>query len=161
LPVRRLRDARVEPAARARADVCRRGARVPLVGGHTGRAAARARVLARAGRRPARASVGRLRRRAHALHRHGQRVTIPAVLPAPYKVLAPFGDWEADAVMFFGREGECEVIVANLLASKLTVLYGPSGVGKSSILRAAVSRRLREIAPHAETVVVDDWMTGP
>ena len=29
-----------------------------------------------------------------------------------------------------------EIVVANLLASRLTVLYGPSGVGKSSLLRA-------------------------
>ena len=54
----------------------------------------------------------------------------------PYKGLAPFEDSELDALLFFGRERETEVIVANLLASKLTVLYGPSGVGKSSILRA-------------------------
>ena len=32
------------------------------------------------------------------------------------------------------------VVVANLLASRLTVLYGPSGVGKSSVLRAGVRR---------------------
>ena len=33
--------------------------------------------------------------------------------------------------------------MANLLASRLTVLYGPSGVGKSSLLRAAVAHALR------------------
>ena len=47
--------------------------------------------------------------------------------------------------------------VANLLASKLTVLYGPSGVGKSSMLKAAVVRRLRELEPDAEVVVLADW----
>jgi WD40 repeat protein len=79
----------------------------------------------------------------------------------PYKGLAPFEDSELDALLFFGRERETEVIVANLLASNLTVLYGPSGVGKSSILRAAVAKRLRELAPGAEVVILDEWATDP
>jgi hypothetical protein len=79
----------------------------------------------------------------------------------PYKGLAPFDDSELDALLFFGRERETEVIVANLLASKLTVLYAPSGVGKSSILRAAVTRRLREAAPDADVIVLSDWAADP
>jgi WD40 repeat protein len=79
----------------------------------------------------------------------------------PYKGLAPFEDSELDALLFFGRGRETEVIVANLLASSLTVLYGPSGVGKSSILRAAVARRLRERVPDAHVVVLDEWATDP
>jgi WD40 repeat protein len=84
-----------------------------------------------------------------------------SLLLAPYKGLAPFEDSEVDALLFFGREREREVIVANLLASKLTVLYGPSGVGKSSILRAGVARRLRDVAPFAEIAVLDDWTGEP
>ena len=84
----------------------------------------------------------------------------PALL-SPYKGLAPFEDSEQDALFFFGRERECEVAVANLLASKLTVLYGPSGVGKSSMLRAAVVRRLRELEPDAQVVVLADWAGEP
>jgi hypothetical protein len=53
-------------------------------------------------------------------------VTAP---PSPYKGLAPFEDSDADALLFFGRESESEVIAANLIASRITVLYGPSGVG--------------------------------
>jgi WD40 repeat protein len=79
----------------------------------------------------------------------------------PYKGLAPFEDSALDELLFFGRERETEVIVANLLAAKLTVLYGPSGVGKSSILRAAVARRLREEAPDADVVVLDAWALDP
>jgi WD40 repeat protein len=79
----------------------------------------------------------------------------------PYKGLAPFEDSELDALLFFGREREAEVIVANLLASSLTVLYGPSGVGKSSILRAAVARRLRERVPDAHVLVLDEWAIDP
>ena len=64
-------------------------------------------------------------------------------LPSPFKGLAPFQDTELDALLFFGRERETEVIVANLMAARLTVLYGPTGVGKSSILRAGAAHRLR------------------
>jgi WD40 repeat protein len=82
-------------------------------------------------------------------------------LQSPYKGLAPFEDSEQDALLFFGRERECEVVVANLVASKLTVLYGPSGVGKSSMLKAAVVRRLRELEPDADAVVLDAWAGEP
>jgi WD40 repeat protein len=77
---------------------------------------------------------------------------------APYKGLAPFEDSELDALFFFGRERETEIVAANLLATKLTVLYGPSGVGKSSLLRAAVVRRLRELEPDASVALVDQWI---
>jgi WD40 repeat protein len=82
-------------------------------------------------------------------------LTAPAT---PYKGLAPFEDSELDALFFFGRERETEIVAANLLATKLTVLYGPSGVGKSSLLRAAVARRLRELEPAASVVLVDEWI---
>ena len=49
--------------------------------------------------------------------------------PSPYKGLAPFEDSDDDALLFFGRKRESEVIAANLIASRVTVLYGPSGVG--------------------------------
>ena len=57
----------------------------------------------------------------------------------PYKGLAPFEDSDFDALLFFGRERESEIVAANVVASRLTILYGPSGVGKSSLLRAAVA----------------------
>src|SRR3989440_8151997 len=72
--------------------------------------------------------------------------------PTPFKGLAPFQDTDLDAQLFYGREREREVVVANLLASRLTVLYGASGVGKTSLLRAAVAQSLRAI--HDAAVVV-------
>ena len=63
--------------------------------------------------------------------------------PRPYKGLMPFEDSELDVLFFFGREREREIIVANLMASRLTVLYGETGVGKSSVLRAGVAHHLR------------------
>ena len=43
---------------------------------------------------------------------------------------------EEDAGLFFGRDGERKRIIGNLRASRLTLLYAESGVGKSSLLRA-------------------------
>jgi WD40 repeat protein len=53
---------------------------------------------------------------------------------------------EADAKWFFGRLTERKVILAHLRTSRLTLLYAESGVGKSSLLRAGVAARLRELA---------------
>ena len=83
-----------------------------------------------------------------------------AAPPSPYKGLAPFDDSELDALLFFGREREIEVIVANLMAARLTVLYGASGVGKTSLLRAGVAHRLRS-AEGAIVVVFSAWTGDP
>ena len=83
------------------------------------------------------------------------------VAAGPYKGLAPFGDSELDALLFFGREREREIVVANLIASRLTVLYGPSGVGKSSLLRASVARALRGLPERPVVVVFSSWTENP
>jgi WD40 repeat protein len=80
---------------------------------------------------------------------------------SPYKGLNAFEDSELDALLFFGREREREIVVANLIASRLTVLYGPSGVGKSSLLRAAVARSLRELPEDTLVVVFSSWSDDP
>jgi WD40 repeat protein len=77
-----------------------------------------------------------------------------AVPASPYKGLSPFDDSPLDALLFFGRSRETEIVAANVLASRLTVLYGPSGVGKSSLLRAGVVRSLRAAPEPAPAVVV-------
>ena len=83
-------------------------------------------------------------------------------LPAsPYKGLAPFSDSELDAMFFFGRERDVEIVCANALATRLTVLYGPSGVGKSSLLAAAVTRQLRELPEHPVVVFFSSWSDRP
>jgi WD40 repeat protein len=83
-----------------------------------------------------------------------------ATIPRPYRGLMPYEDAELDALFFFGREREREIIVANLLASRLTVLYGATGVGKSSLLRAGVARHLRTLA-HSRVAVFSTWSTDP
>ncbi|MEP6922350.1 MAG: ATP-binding protein [bacterium] len=51
---------------------------------------------------------------------------------------------EDSARLLAGREEEVLVLTTNLQAARLTLLYGASGVGKSSILRAGVVASLRE-----------------
>lgn len=60
----------------------------------------------------------------------------------PYVGLRPFKEAEHD--IFFGRNGEIQELM-NLVRSfpRLIVLSGPSGSGKSSLLRAGVGARLR------------------
>jgi WD40 repeat protein len=79
----------------------------------------------------------------------------------PYKGLEPFRDTEQDALYFFGRDREHGIIASNLTAARLTLLYGPSGVGKSSILRAGVVRRLRALPGPLGIVVFDAWRENP
>ena len=87
---------------------------------------------------------------------------------SPFKGLAHFDESEHDRRLFFGRERESELVAANLMASRLTVLYGPSGVGKSSLVRAGVVQRLRTLVPtmggdaaEPEVVIVDRWRDDP
>ncbi|MEA2443151.1 MAG: hypothetical protein QOJ12_443, partial [Thermoleophilales bacterium] len=55
---------------------------------------------------------------------------------SPFVGLEPYS--EDDAEFFFGREREKRIITSNLRAARLTLFYGSSGVGKSSVLRAGV-----------------------
>jgi len=60
----------------------------------------------------------------------------------PYKFLDYF---EArDVPIFYGREWEAPALQRQIMAHKLTVLYGASGVGKTSVLQVGVIPRLEE-----------------
>ena len=52
---------------------------------------------------------------------------------------------EEDAEWFFGRARERHIIGAHVRTARLTLLYAESGVGKSSLLRAGVAARLRNL----------------
>jgi WD40 repeat protein len=92
---------------------------------------------------------------------------LDVVRSSPYKGLVPYS--EADAAFFFGRSTEREIVVANLLASRLTLLYGASGVGKSSLLQAGVASYLRRGPKPSRTarrspellVVFNRWTGDP
>src|SRR6266542_5266633 len=72
----------------------------------------------------------------------------------PYVGLQPYNEDYQD--YFFGRERDSRIISSNLYAAPLTILYGASGVGKSSVLRAAVIPRLRASSRTA-VVIFDEW----
>jgi len=56
----------------------------------------------------------------------------------------PLSDSELDRRLFFGRKSEASDLLHQLLATNLVILYGSSGTGKTSLLRAGVFHRLRE-----------------
>jgi hypothetical protein len=91
-----------------------------------------------------------------------------AARTTPYQGLQPYG--ERDAGFFFGRERERTILAANLLAAKLTLVYGESGVGKSSVLRAGVVHQLRQQqrdgqqapgTPRLLVVYLNQWSGDP
>ncbi|MBV9168675.1 MAG: FHA domain-containing protein [Chloroflexi bacterium] len=65
---------------------------------------------------------------------------------------------ERDSDYFFGRERDERVLSANLYASRLTILYGASGVGKTSVLLAGLVPHLAS-TPSTATVVFREWQT--
>jgi CHASE2 domain-containing sensor protein len=72
---------------------------------------------------------------------------------------------EDDASRFFGRDGERKRIIGNLRAARLTLLYAESGVGKTSLLRAGVAAKLRELADRGSAayvpIVFSSWRGDP
>jgi DNA-binding SARP family transcriptional activator/WD40 repeat protein/energy-coupling factor transporter ATP-binding protein EcfA2 len=66
---------------------------------------------------------------------------------SPYPGLAPYG--EEDAESFFGREVETSVCLERLASIRLLAIVGPSGSGKSSLLRAGLAAALRHEGSHA------------
>lgn len=88
--------------------------------------------------------------------------------PPPYKGLVPYS--EEDAALFFGRDSERTIINANLISSRFTLLYGPSGVGKSSVVNAGVAYNLRQRSkqnlqrrgtPEFAVAVFNAWRDDP
>jgi energy-coupling factor transporter ATP-binding protein EcfA2 len=60
---------------------------------------------------------------------------------APYRGLLAFG--EEDARFFFGRDREVQRLLEKLKSSRLVAVLGPSGSGKSSLVRAGLVPELR------------------
>ena len=72
--------------------------------------------------------------------------------------MRPYTDSDDDRARFFGREQDQEIIIANLYAASLTVFYGASGVGKSSVLLAGVVPELRQ-TPRFACVIFHTWQS--
>src|SRR5258708_36543621 len=72
----------------------------------------------------------------------------------PYKGLQPYT--EQDRRFFFGRTRDEQIIISNLYPAQLTVFYGASGVGKSSVLLAGAVPLLKQ-EPNLTVVVFRNW----
>lgn len=76
-----------------------------------------------------------------ALHRAPTTPSLAPHGPNPYRGLRPFD--EADTERFFGRDRLVDELVQAVGRRRVVVLVGPSGSGKSSVVRAGLLPRLR------------------
>ena len=77
----------------------------------------------------------------------------------PYKGLTPFH--ESDAGDFFGRRGVTETLIDSLARTRFLSVVGPSGTGKSSVVRAGLIPALRRGAIEgSESWVITDMLPG-
>lgn len=81
------------------------------------------------------------------------------LLASPYIGLVPFS--EDDQGVFFGRDREKKVISANLRTRRLTLLYGPTAVGKSSVLMAGVVPNLSALNSKPQLAHAGFWESAP
>lgn len=89
-----------------------------------------------------------------------KRITL--ALPSPYVGLRPFT--EREALLFFGRDAHVRDLLAKLeRRQRFLAVLGPSGNGKSSLVRAGLIPALRRGALHprgddaAEGGDIDRW----
>lgn len=80
-----------------------------------------------------------------AILRQDPTLVVEAALPepstvCPYRGLVPYGVGDADA--FFGREDEAAECLRRLTSTGVLAVVGPSGSGKSSLVRAGVAAAL-------------------
>ncbi|MFV2001085.1 MAG: protein kinase, partial [Acidimicrobiia bacterium] len=77
----------------------------------------------------------------------------------PYKGLSAFG--ELDATDFHGRDSEIEEIIDTLAGHSLVAVVGPSGIGKSSVVRAGMIPVLRRGGiPESDQWLITDMLPG-
>lgn len=63
---------------------------------------------------------------------------------SPYKFLDFYTDSVADQRIFFGREREANILVADVVVNRLVVLFARTGTGKTSLINAGVRPRLEK-----------------
>ena len=68
---------------------------------------------------------------------------------SPFKLLDSYT--REDQAQFFGREEEVEILYEKVMNSRLVLLYGASGVGKSSLVHCGLGSRF----------TIADWMDVP
>lgn len=77
----------------------------------------------------------------------------PPPVPAPFVGLRAFE--RSDRAIFRGRDRDARLLVDKIISARLTLLYAPSGVGKSSLLRTLVLADVED--EQAIAVYHDAW----
>jgi hypothetical protein len=72
-----------------------------------------------------------------------------------------FADSDLDRRLFCGRTEEKDALLHLILVERLVVLYGRSGMGKTSLLNAGVAQSLRERGFFPLRARINDPVTGP
>lgn len=78
-----------------------------------------------------------------------------------YKGLDSFKDLEIDRRAFSGRQMESRSLLSLVLAERLVVVFGKSGMGKTSLINAGVAESLRQRGYFPMTVRLSDQKHGP
>src|SRR5215212_2948834 len=61
---------------------------------------------------------------------------------SPYKFLDSYD--EGDRNIFFGRQRETQILLADIIVSGLVLLFAETGTGKTSLIKAGVTPLLNE-----------------
>jgi AAA domain len=77
----------------------------------------------------------------------------PSLPAAPYVGMRPFE--EGEKAIFKGRDEDVVLLSNKVFAARLTILYGPSGVGKSSLLRTLLIEQIEK--QDARAIYFDEW----
>lgn len=77
-----------------------------------------------------------------------------------YPGAQPFSDTPLSRELFFGRDRERVALCHQVMANRLTVLFARSGLGKTSLINAGISQRLREEGFLPLSVRVNDRDVG-
>jgi hypothetical protein len=82
--------------------------------------------------------------------------SVNAVNPFP----GPRPFTSVDEAFFFGRDREASQLATMVATNNLTVLYGESGVGKSSLVNARLRKALEAVEPDWLIINFRDWPPG-
>lgn len=78
----------------------------------------------------------------------------------PYPGLRPYQ--ETEQATFYGRDADTAALLDKIPANRLSLLFAATGVGKSSLLQAAILPRLRaKDGAGLDVVYYNDWVAPP
>ena len=69
---------------------------------------------------------------------------------SPFKFLDSYG--RDDRAIFFGREEEINALYELIMSSQITLVYGASGTGKTSLIECGLSNRFSETDWYAVSI---------